>query len=280
MPTTRSVDGTQVHYVIYGKADGEPLLLLHGLGTDHLGWVFQRRALSSRFRCIAVDNRGSGRSDKPIGGGSLPDLAADALAVLDELGIESAHVMGASMGGIIAQIIAVAHPERVRSLILSCTACHMGQWRRELFAEWIELAPVLGMRRFMAENLNWLIGPRSMSRLWPIANLIGVMATRTPVHGLVNQLQAILEIDDSLADELVSIDTPTLVIVGSQDILTPVADSELLAATIPGAELAVIRGAAHGLMFDHARTFNETVLDFYERRTVDPDDSTLRAVGG
>ena len=272
MPVIRSADGTRIHYITFGPADGEPLLLIHGLGTDHLGWIMQRPALAKDFRCIAIDNRGSGRSDKPIASYELTDLASDALAVLDAEGVESAHVVGASMGGVVAQILAVTRPGRVRSLVLACTACNMGEWREELFREWIERAPVLGMRRFMTENLNWLIGPRSMRRLWPIANVIGIMASRSPSHGVVNQLRALLSVDQSLMSELATITAPTLVVVGSQDILTPVADSEQVASMIPGAEFAVIRGAAHGLMFDHARTFNSMLLDFLETQTaLDPE---------
>ena len=272
MPVIRSADGTRIHYITFGPADGEPLLLIHGLGTDHLGWIMQRPALAKDFRCIAIDNRGSGRSDKPIASYELTDLASDALAVLDAEGVESAHVVGASMGGVVAQILAVTRPDRVRSLVLACTACNMGEWREELFREWIERAPVLGMRRFMTENLNWLIGPRSMRRLWPIANVIGIMASRSPSHGVVNQLRALLSVDQSLMSELATITAPTLVVVGSQDILTPVADSEQVASMIPGAEFAVIRGAAHGLMFDHARTFNSMLLDFLETQTaLDPE---------
>ncbi len=277
MPVIRSIDGTRIHYTTYGPADGEPLLLIHGLGTDHMGWILQRPVLSKRFRCIAIDNRGSGQSDKPIASYELTDLAEDAIAVLDAEGVDSAHVVGASMGGVVAQIIGVTRPERVRSLVLACTACNMGEWREELFHEWVERAPVLGMRRFMTENLNWLIGPRSMRRLWPIANLIGVMAARSPVHGLVNQLKALLSVDPELSSELATITAPTLVVVGSQDILTPVADSERIASMIPDAEFAVIRGAAHGLMFDHARTFNGMLLDFLEKQ-VDQTPNLASAV--
>ncbi len=269
MPVIRSTDGTRIHYITYGPANGEPLLLIHGLGTDNLGWILQRPALAKSFRCIVVDNRGSGRSDKPIAPFELTDLADDAMAVLDAEDIESAHVVGASMGGVVAQIVAVTYPDRVLSLVLACTACDMGEWREELFREWIDRAPVLGMRRFMTENLNWLIGPRSMRRLWPIANLIGLMAARTPPHGLVNQMKALLSANPALASELSRITAPTLVVVGSQDILTPVADSERIASMIPGAEFAVIRGAAHGLMFDHARTFNAMLLDFLEKQTTE-----------
>lgn len=257
-------DGTRIFYRVSGPDSGPPLLLLHGLGTDGLGWMLQRRAFTSRYRCIVVDNRGSGRSDKPTGPYRLEDLAADAVAVLDHEGIESAHVVGASMGGALAQIIGALHPERARSLVLVCTACQLQPWRRELFEDWVEEARTQGMHRWMTNNLQWLIGPRSMRRLWPVANVIGLLAQRAPVHGLIGQLQALLDVDDDLMNELVNVEVPTLIVVGSQDILTPVADSELLAATIPNSRLAIIRGAAHGLMIEHARIFNETVLDFLD----------------
>lgn len=262
MPHLTVADGVRIHYRVFGRNDGEPLLMLHGLGTDHMGWVLQRYAFGGRYRCVTVDNRGSGRSDKPLGPYDLQVMADDAVAVLDELGVEQAHVVGASMGGVLAQILGVTRPDRVRSLVLACTACQIRPWRRELFGDWIDEAERLGMRRFITDNLEWLIGPRSMRRLWPAARVIGIMATRAPVHGLIGQLEGLLAVDESLADELVRIDAPTLVVVGSQDILTPVADSERLVSLITDAELAVMSGAAHGLMVENALVFNRTVLDF------------------
>ena len=264
MPFAHAPDGTRVHYRVLGNPDGAPLLLLHGLGTDQWGWVRQRRAFGRRFRCLAVDNRGSGRSDKPRGPYDLAVMADDAKAVLDHAGVESAHVLGASMGGVISQILAVHHPERVRSLVLACTACQMHEWRRELLEGWIDTTERRGLRGFATGNLNWLIGPLSVRRLYPLAALVGPFALRVPSHALVAQIEALLSTDEDVAHELAAITVPTLVIVGSQDILTPVADAELLALRIPTAQLAVIRGAAHGFMIEHAATFNATVLRFLE----------------
>ena len=112
--------------------------MIQGLGVDHRGWALQRGAFGRRHRCIAPDNRGTGHSDAPPGPYDLGRMAADAIAVLDAEGIERAHIVGASMGGVIAQIIGVLHPERVRSLTLACTACQHHEWRRELLAEWAE----------------------------------------------------------------------------------------------------------------------------------------------
>ena len=121
MPVVTVADGTRINYWLGGRRDGEPLLMIQGLGADTRGWTFQRRALGARYRLIAVDNRGVGRSDRPSGPYELTTMADDAMAVLDHAGYGSAHVMGASMGGAIAQLVGVQHPERVRSLILACT---------------------------------------------------------------------------------------------------------------------------------------------------------------
>lgn len=255
-------DGTRLHYEEFGRADGEPLLLVQGLGADKRGWLMQRRALGGRYRCIALDNRGVGRSDRPPGPYELGVMAADAVAVLDHVGVDRAHVMGASMGGVIAQILGVLHAERVRSLVLACTACRQWPWRRELLESWAERAQEEGMRGFAQKGARWLVGPRSLRRLWPLIGPLGGLAVTGPPEPFVAQVQAILDADEDLRLELRSITVPTLVLVGSQDILTPQGDSEELASLIPGAVLAVVRGAAHGFMVEHATTFNRIVLDF------------------
>src|SRR3954465_3326338 len=120
---TEAADGTRLHWSVSGRRDGEPVLMIQGLGADSRGWVRQRRAFGERHRVIVFDNRGVGRSDKPSGPYDLAVMADDAARVLTAAGHDSAHVVGASMGGAIAQILAVQHADRVRSLILACTAC-------------------------------------------------------------------------------------------------------------------------------------------------------------
>jgi 3-oxoadipate enol-lactonase len=165
VPFTQAGDGTRIHYDVAGPPDGEPLLLIQGLGADSRGWALQRRALSRRYRCILVDNRGVGRSDKPAGPYDLEVMASDAVAVLDDLGIDSAHVMDASMGGVISQILAARHPHRVRSLVLACTACSHQPWRRDLLEGWARTASEQGMGGLAATALRWLVGPRMRRRV-------------------------------------------------------------------------------------------------------------------
>ena len=265
MTYTRATDGIRLHYEAIGRRHGPPVLMVQGLGADKHGWDLQRLALAPRYRTIALDNRGAGRSDKPFGVYSLEQMADDAMAVLDHAGVESAHVMGASMGGAISQIIALKYPERVRSLTLACTACRNHPWRRELLSSWASTASERGMGAMANEAARWVIGPRSFRRVAPMFGWLGPMAFGRPTHAFVAQVRAILATDESLATELGTLTMPTLVIVGNQDILTPRGDSEELAESIPFAELAVISGAAHGLMIEHASTFNKVLLDFLDR---------------
>ena len=273
MAYVRGEDGTRLHYQVWGPRHGEPLLLVHGLGADHRGWIMQRRALGSRYRCIAFDNRGVGSSDKPRGPYDMEVMADDALRVLEAAGHDSAHVVGVSMGGILSQIIAVRNPDRVRSLTLAATACRHLPWRRELLEEWVETAEQHGMGVFVRDNMRWLMGPRSLRRIWPLTAVLAPLVVNVPPHGFAAQARAILAMDDALADELAEVRAPTLVTVGSQDILTPRGDSQELAERIPTAELVVIRGGAHLVQAEHAGTFNRVVrahLDAHSTGTAEP----------
>ncbi len=265
MPFVRASDGIRLHYRESGRRTGPPVLMIQGLGADKHLWDLQRIALAPWYRTLALDNRGAGRSDKPFGAYSLEQMADDAVAVLDANGVDDAHVVGASMGGVIAQLVALRHPGRVRSLTLACTACEHHPWRRELLAEWAETAQTRGMGAMTAEAARWVIGPRSFRRLAPAIGWMGPLALARPPHAFAGQVAGILSIDDQLAAQLPQIDVPTLVMVGNQDILTPRGDAEHLAELIPGAELAVISGAAHGFMIEHATTFNSLLLGFLRR---------------
>ncbi|HQV58069.1 MAG TPA: alpha/beta fold hydrolase, partial [Ilumatobacteraceae bacterium] len=258
-------DGVRLHYETWGFASRPAVLFIQGLGTDKHGWDLQRIALAPFFRVIAFDNRGAGRSDKPEGPYSLERMADDAIEVLDACGIERAHVVGASMGGVITQLVYARHAHRVKSMTLACTACRHHPWRRQLLKKWAERGQQVGMSQMSREAARWVIGPRSFRRLLPAFGWLGPLALGRTPHSFAAQVDAILASSDDAAEMLSEVDVPTLVIVGNQDILTPRGDSEELAERIPGAELVVISGAAHGLMIEHASTFNSFLLDFLQR---------------
>ena len=265
MPFVSATDGTRIHYEVTGKSGKTPVLMIQGLGASKNAWNLQRIAMATRFRCISFDNRGAGRSDKPTEPFTLEQMADDAIAVLDAAGIETAHVVGASMGGVISQIVAVKYPQRVRSLTLVCTACRNHPWRQELLQSWAKTADEKGMIEVGKEAAQWVMSPRSFRRLVPAFTWMGPLAALRPRHSFVSQIDAILNTREELVDQLSTITAPTMVIVGNQDILTPRGDSEEIAERIPNAELVVISGAAHGLMMEHSSTFNKILIEFLQR---------------
>jgi 3-oxoadipate enol-lactonase len=179
------------------------------------------------------------------------------------------------MGGAISQVMALRHPARVLSLTLACTACRNQPWRKELLERWMQTALERGMGAMTGEAARWVMAPRSFRRLVPAFGWLGPLAMGRPAHAFAAQVRAILAADHTLADELHTIDVPTLVIVGNQDILTPRGDSEEIADRIPGAELVVISGAAHGFMVEHASTFNKIVKEFLQRVSQAPVDAAV-----
>ena len=265
MPFVHATDGTRIHFEVTGKSGATPVLMIQGLGASKNAWNLQRIAMATRFRIISFDNRGAGRSDKPTEPFTLEQMADDALAVLDAAGIETAHVVGASMGGVISQIVAVKFSHRVRSLTLVCTACRNHPWRQELLQSWAKTAADNGMIEVGKEAAQWVMSPRSFRRLVPAFTWMGPLAALRPRHSFVSQIDAILNTREDLVDQLSTITAPTMVIVGNQDILTPRGDSEEIAERIPNSELVVISGAAHGLMMEHSSTFNKILIEFLQR---------------
>ena len=254
-----------IAYHVWGRRDGTPVVMIQGLGMDSRGWALQRGSFGRRHRCVAPDNRGTGFSDAPPGPYDLLRMAQDTIEVLDVLGIERAHVVGASMGGVIAQIIGVLHPERTRSLTLACTACRHHDWRRELFEEWAAEVEALGMRALMEDDgIRWLVGPRLQRRFGVWINVLARVLMQTRPETFVAQVEGILAASDELRNELHTIRVPTLVITGSQDTLTPVGDAEELAELIPTSRLYVVSGAAHGVMAEAPMAFNDAVVHFLD----------------
>ena len=265
MPFVTTADNTRIHYEVTGRPGATPVLMIQGLGASKNGWNLQRAAMATRFRIIALDNRGAGRSDKPTTAFTLEQMADDAISVLDAAGVEDAHIVGASMGGVISQIIAVKYPERVRSLSLVCTACRNHPWRHELLQSWATTAQNDGLLALGKHTAPWVMSPRSFRRLLPAMGWMGPLSVLRPRQSFVAQVNAILDTDEAMVDALSTITAPTLIVVGNQDVLTPRGDSEELAERIAHAELVVISGAAHGLMFEHASTFNGILIDFLHR---------------
>lgn len=264
MPHTTSSDGTRIHYEIHGN--GDPILLIMGLGSNAYGWYRTIPWLSERHRVIAFDNRGTGRSDVPEGAYSIAQMALDAAAVLDAAGHETAHVAGASLGGMIAQRLALDHAARLRSLILFCTTpggAHAVSASDEVIAGLVAGGddPAAAYRR----NAWFLYGEETRLRHPERIEEDLESRSRIPTApaGYLGQLQAATMHD--AYDELATLRLPTLVVHGDADLLIPTDNGRLLAQRIPGAELLLVPGAGHMLQTEGGALTREAVLGFLAR---------------
>ncbi len=264
MPYARASDGVRVHYEVHG--DGEPVLLVMGLGSNAYGWARTIPWLSRRYRTIAFDNRGTGRSDVPAGPYTVAQMADDAATVLDATGHDTAHVVGASLGGMIAQRFALAHSRRLRSLALLCTTPGGSEAvpaAPEVLAALVQGGddPATVYRR----SAWFLYGDDTRSRHPERIeeDLEHRMRIPTRPTGYLAQLQAAMSHD--AWDDLPGLRVPTLVLHGDADVLVPTENGRRLAARIPGAELVLVPGAGHMLQADGGDLVREALLAFLSR---------------
>jgi pimeloyl-ACP methyl ester carboxylesterase len=248
---------------IYWDEDGhgEPLLLIMGLAyTSHM-WYRTRPILAQRYRTVAFDNRGVGRSDVPPGPYGIVLMASDAAAVLDAAEIESAHVFGVSMGGMVAQEFALRFPTRVRSLILGCTAAGgPTAVRAELEVRDMLMARARMSPEQAAEAAMPFIYDPATSR----ERIDEDTAVRRPsfprAEAYMAQLQGILVWE--AYSRLSAIHVPTLVIHGESDRLVPPGNGRLIADRIPGAKLVIIPHASHLFLTDQTEAAHDSILKF------------------
>lgn len=269
MPRVRAGD-VELFYAELGA--GDPVVLVMGFGGDHLAWGFQARVLAERYRVVSFDNRGAGQSDAPDAPYSTALMADDTVRLLDALGIEQAHVVGASMGGMIAQEIALRHPERVRSLQLHCTYARPDGHTHAIVQAWRAARPSLPRETYVRLQFLWLFSPRTYAERPEFIEMILGTALANPYPqtdtGFLRQGDAVLAHDT--LDRLSGLRVPTLVTVGEDDILVPPRHSRELAARVPGAELHVLPGAGHVHFWEQADAFNALALDFLDRWRLSP----------
>jgi len=257
MPTIISGDAT-ISYEVTGE--GDPVLLIMGLGADSRGWTLQAPPFAEQFQVMTFDNRGVGRSSVPAGPYSTEQMARDALAVMDGAGIEHAHVLGVSLGGTIAQHLALMEPARVRSLVLASTWAGPSEWRSRLRTMQLGILENEGVEALVRARIMFVFSPPLFSDAPDLLQLIEKTMAETSLEGYLHQLDA-AEAHDVRA-RLGEIKVPTLVLTGKRDILVPPELTEEVAALIPGAELVVL-DSAHAIQFEEALRFNELVLSFF-----------------
>lgn len=250
--------GARIYWDEQGQ--GEPVLLIMGLGWPATMWHRTRPALNARYRTIALDNRGAGRSDVPSGPYPIATMATDAAAVLDAAGAASAHLLGASMGGMIAQEFTLRYPERVRSLVLACTACggpYASQAEPEVFQVLFNREGTPAER---AEAVVPFVYHPSTPRERIDEDLAVLNKNYATPEGYMAQLQGIMAWESY--SRLPQIQARTLVIHGANDRLVPAANSDLIAGRVVGAQLVKIPNASHIFMTDQPEAAHQAFLEF------------------
>jgi pimeloyl-ACP methyl ester carboxylesterase len=265
MPTLARGDAT-LHYSLAGE--GPPILFIQGVGVIGAGWQPQVDMLRERFTCCTFDNRGIGQSTSERPPASIEQLAGDALALLDTLGWAQAHVVGHSMGGLIAEQLALAARERVLGLALLCTpASGRAGARPSARIAWIGMRSRVGTRAMRRRAFLELVLPRAMQTnaaeldAWAerLALLFGRdLADNPPI--VLQQLRAMAKHDvRARLHELAGV--PTLVVSAREDPIAPPQAGASTAASIPGATHVVIEDASHGVPITHAARINALVAE-------------------
>ena len=268
------VGSVDLYYEEHGT--GDPLLLIMGLAADSQAWMFQIPDFAKQYRVIAFDNRGVGRSSKPAGPYTIHEMADDTLGLLDALKIDKAHVVGVSMGGMIAQELVLRNPERVRALVLACTYpepdADIERTRTftvEQFGGSVDasggihvdlkaLNPMMFLQQLLPNVFNQSFIEKELPKLMQVFS--GALQYGFSMEAILGQVGAVMT--HKATDRLHAIKSPTLVITGDADRLVPPASSDILAREIPNARLVKIPGGSHGFNFETPQLFNDAVLDF------------------
>ncbi|MFL6352422.1 MAG: alpha/beta fold hydrolase [Bryobacteraceae bacterium] len=258
--------GTKLYWEEHGS--GPPVLLIIGLSFTHEMWFRVVPLLGPRYRVILFDNRGTGRSDVPRGPYLIRQMASDAREILNAADVATADVIGASMGGMIAQELALRFPERVSRLVLACTS-HGG-----LFSSWPEFSRVpRGIYATRPDDRERALIPLLYADTTPRDRIEEDLQIRSRCswcyQGFFGQLTGIL--GWSSYRRLPKIDVPTLVIHGEQDRLVPPRNGRVLAARIPGAQFQLVPEAGHMLLTDQPEICAAVVRPFLGRQeTAEP----------
>jgi pimeloyl-ACP methyl ester carboxylesterase len=261
-----SIGNLEIYYEIHGPPEAPPIIWIAGWGNSYWLWFRQIPAFKDRYRCVIFDNRGVGRSSKPDFPYTMQMFADDTVGLMDALNIEKAHIVGVSMGGFIAQQLAISYPEKVRSLVLIST--HFGgpnaipadnKTMAMMFAsptETISQEQALDMRysvayspKFRQENKSLL----KQVQAW-------VEQNPQPVSARLHQASASVSFD--VEAEVKQISVPTLILQGDSDRMVPPKNAEMLAASISTSKLVLIEGGPHMSIFEQYDKINDTILRF------------------
>lgn len=260
MPFTHC-NGVRFYYELHGREDAPALILNNGiLMNAAASWTLQTSAFAERFRVLQYDCRGQGLSDHPDGPYSMRQHADDLSALIDALSIEGAHVLGISYGGEVAQAFALAHPSRVRSLVLASTVSEVGPELRLIVDGWWAAARSGDADLFFSVTAPWNFSPEFVAARMEILQAARARYHELDLPAVARLCRAFLDVD--FTARLGTIAVPTCVIVGERDLIKPPRYSEIIHRSIRGSRLHVLRGAGHAVSLEAPSTFNAIVLNF------------------
>jgi len=254
------IDDIQMAYTDAGM--GKPLVLLHGYPFNRSLWNEQIAALSNSYRVIAPDLRGFGETEASEGPATMNRMAQDVAQLLDQLEIPRAAVGGLSMGGYVALAFYKLFPSRVRALVLADTRAQADtEEAKQTRAQQAEKALSEGMAGIADAMLPKLLTPETVSKRPEIVKRIRDMMLKTKPEGAAAALMGMAERDDQ-TELLSTVSAPTLIVVGAEDAITPVADSEKMHHAIAGSRLVVVESAGHVSNVERTEPFNQALTDF------------------
>jgi len=249
-------------YQLSGKNGAPVVMLSHSLSSSNVMWTPQLAVLEQYFQVLRYDVRGHGQTAAPEGKYSLQQLAADAIALLDSLAIERVHFVGLSMGGMIAQTVALQYPRRLQSMTLCDTMARISQSARASWPLRIRAARRDGMASLADATIARWFTADFIAQDPPVLRQIYQQICTTPVAGFIGCCHAISQLDQ--LEQLASILLPVLIMVGDGDPATPPAESAAMCAQIAGSHLVTIENAFHLSNVEQAAVFNTHLLQFLQ----------------
>ncbi|HTW99171.1 MAG TPA: alpha/beta hydrolase [Acidimicrobiales bacterium] len=265
MPRQQLDTGVSLYYEWHGPDAGVPVVFIRGTGADSSRWMPQVRDYSQHYRCLIFDNRGCGKSGTTAGQYTVASMAEDTLALLGSLGVDRAHIVGLSLGGAIAQHLAVERPELVATLQLHGTWGKTDGYAERYFALAAQLLDAGGMSLYYSTTIMFLFPPDFFTEQPEAAAriLADMEENASPIEGMRGQLHANRTHD--CLERLNEIAVPTLITVGELDMCLPPSYSRQLHERIPSSELVVFPGGSHLFGLQDPATFNRVTLGWLEK---------------
>lgn len=260
MPTLR-VNGIEIFYQWQGREDGPVLVLINGLLTDLSSWAGHLDAYTEHFRVLTYDCRGQGGSEKPEAGPYLPgEHTADLAGLLDQLGVRRAALLGVSNGGLIAMRYAAANPDRVTALVLANTYGRADVALQVKMHSWLSAMQAGGPPVRFDVSLAWIWGASFLNRAYDALKPWREKGSAIPVHAAAHLIEGAKH-HDSL-EQLPNIICPTLIMVGDEDVLTPLSYSHELQRRIAGSRIVMLEQAGHAMFLEQAARFKAVAASF------------------